>query len=515
LRLCFIVQSMLELLTSEEMGQADRLAMEGGVPGLELMENAGRAVADEVAARFTDASEVALLCGPGNNGGDGFVAARHLLDKGYAVRLGFKGDPGRLPHDAAAMAKAWTGAVEPLSAALLSRAEIVVDALFGAGLARPIEGDFAALIEAVNASGLPVIAVDVPSGVDGTTGTIKGVAVRALATVTFFRLKPGHLLLPGRELSGETRVAAIGPDSVLEIIKPKTFVNEPGLWLPHFPWPTPQGHKYARGHAVVVSGPAFSTGAARLAAMGALRDGAGLVTVASPKDAVAVNASQLTAVMVRPVDDTKELAELLSDERKNALLIGPGVGVGESTKAKVMAALASKAGVVLDADAITSFASNPDALFAAIRGRAAPVALTPHEGEFARLFGPIGEGAKLEAARAAAARSGAVVLLKGSDTVVAAPDGRTSINATSSPWLATAGTGDVLAGMVLGLLAQRMDAFQGVSAAVWMHGRAAQLFGPGLISEDLLDMLPAVLRELAEAAKKWEEKGTRACGQGS
>ena len=494
---------MLELLASEEMGQADRLAMEGGVPGLELMENAGRAVADEVAARFPDASEVAVLCGPGNNGGDGFVAARHLLDRGYAVRLGFKGDPSRLPQDAAAMAKAWTGAIEPLSAELLSHADVVVDALFGAGLARPIAGDFAALIEAVNASGVPVIAVDVPSGVDGTTGAIKGIAVRALATVTFFRLKPGHLLLPGRELCGETSVADIGiPDSVLEIIKPKTFVNEPALWLPHFPWPTPQGHKYARGHAVVVSGPAFSTGAARLAAMGALRDGAGLVTVASPKDAVAVNASQLTAVMVRVADDAKELAELLGDERKNALLIGPGVGVGESTKAKVMAALASNAAIVLDADALTSFASSPEALFAAIRGRAARVALTPHEGEFARLFGPIGEGAKLESARAAAARSGAVVLLKGSDTIVAAPDGRASINATSSPWLATAGTGDVLAGMILGLLAQRMDAFEGVSAAAWMHGRAEQLFGPGLISEDLPKMLPAVLRELAHPERR-------------
>jgi ADP-dependent NAD(P)H-hydrate dehydratase / NAD(P)H-hydrate epimerase len=503
LRLCFIVPSMLELLTSEEMGQADRLAMEGEVPGIELMENAGRAVADEVSTRFPDASEVAVLCGPGNNGGDGFVAARHLLEKGYAVRLGFKGDPSRLSQDAAAMAKAWTGTVEPLSAALLSGAEIVVDALFGAGLARPIEGDFATLIEAVNASGLPVVAVDVPSGVDGTTGAVKGVAVRARATVTFFRLKPGHLLLPGRELCGETRVAGIGiPDSVLEIIKPKTFANEPRLWLPHFPWPSPQGHKYARGHAVVVSGPAFSTGAARLAAMGALRAGAGLVTVASPKDAVEVNASQLTAVMVRVVDDAKELAELLSDERKNALLIGPGVGVGESTKAKVMAALASKAAIVLDADALTSFASNPDGLFAAIRRRATPVALTPHEGEFASLFGPIGEGAKLEAARAAAARSGAIVLLKGSDTVVAAPDSSASINATSSPWLATAGTGDVLAGMVLGLLAQSMDAFEGVSAAVWMHGRAAQLYGQGLNSEDLPDMLPAVLRELAEVDKK-------------
>ncbi len=493
---------MLELLTSEEMGQADRLAIEGGVPGRVLMENAGRAVADEVSRLFPDARSVAVLCGPGNNGGDGFVAARHLLDRGYAVRLGFSGDPSRLPKDAAEMAKLWTGAIEPLHPDLLAKADVVVDAVFGAGLARPIEGELAMLIEAVNASGLPVIAVDVPSGVDGTTGAVKGVAIQATATITFFRLKPGHLLLPGRELCGETRLADIGiPDNVLETVKPKTFANESALWLAHFPWPQPQGHKYARGHAVVVSGPAFSTGAARLGAMGALRAGVGLVTVASPKDAVSVNAAQLTAIMVRPVDDAKDLADLLSDERKNAVLIGPGAGVGGRTKAMVMAALASEAAIVLDADAITSFADDAAALFARIRSRAAPVALTPHEGEFARLFGAIGEGAKLEAARDAAARSGAIVLLKGSDTIVAAPDGRASINATSSPWLATAGTGDVLAGIVLGLLAQRMDPFDAVSAAVWMHGRAAQFFGPGLIAEDLPKMLPAVLEELAELAK--------------
>jgi len=315
--------------------------------------------------------------------------------------------------------------------------------------------------------------------------------------------------LPGREFCGEIRLADIGiPDSVLDAIKPRTFVNEPALWLRHFPWPKPQGHKYARGHAVVMSGPAFSTGAARLGAIGALRSGAGLVTVASPRDAVAVNASQLTAIMVRSVDDTKGLAALLADQRKNAVLIGPGVGVGAGTKDLVLAALASDAAVVLDADALTSFAPKADELFAAICSRGAPVALTPHDGEFARLFGSLGEGGKVVATRAAAARSGAIVLLKGSDTVVAAPDGRASINATSSPWLATAGTGDVLAGMVIGLLAQRMKPFAAVSAAVWMHGRAAQLFGPGLISEDLPKMLPAVLQGLAGSRTKWRETTT-------
>jgi NAD(P)H-hydrate epimerase len=488
---------MLELLTSAEMGEADRLAIAGGVPGLTLMENAGSAVAAEIAKRFPDARRVAVLCGPGNNGGDGFVAARLLRDRGYTLRLGFKGDPASLPADAAAMAKSWSGVIEALGHELLQGSDVVVDALFGAGLARPIEGACADLIEAINASSLPVVAIDVPSGIDGTTGEVRGVAVRALATVTFFRLKPGHLLLPGRGYCGETICAEIGiPASVLTAIAPKTFADRPPLWLPEFPWPATEGHKYARGHAVVVSGPAYATGAARLGAIAALRIGAGLVTVASLRDAVAINASQLTAVMVREVDNADGLANMLADQRKNAVLIGPGAGVGVHTHAMVAAALRSAASLVLDADAITTFAAERDELFAAIKSRAAPVVLTPHDGEFARLFPEIGEGSKLERARAAAARSGATVLLKGADTVVADPDGRAAINATSSPYLATAGTGDVLAGMLLGLLAQSMAPFAAASAAVWMHGRAAQIFGPGLISEDLPGLLPDVLLEL-------------------
>jgi ADP-dependent NAD(P)H-hydrate dehydratase / NAD(P)H-hydrate epimerase len=493
---------MLELLTAEEMGQADRLAIDGGVPGLTLMENAGRAVADDLARRFPDAGTVAVLCGPGNNGGDGFVAARYLAERGYRVRLGFNGDPAHLSADAAANAKRYAGQRERLSADILDGADVVVDALFGAGLARPIEGDYAAMIERVNGSGLPVIAVDVPSGIDGTTGEVRGDAIEALSTVTFFRLKPGHLLLPGRLHCGEVSLSDIGiPARVLDTIKPKTFANEPPLWLPRFPWPTPEGHKYARGHAVVVSGPLYSTGAARLGARGALRVGAGLVTVASPRDALAVNASSLTAIMVREADDARALQGLLADERKNAVLIGPGVGVGERTRAMVLATLGSGAAVVLDADAITSFAEPPAKLFAAIAGHVAPVVLTPHDGEFARLFGNI-EGSKLDRAREAARRSGATIVLKGADTVVASPDGTASINATTSSWLATAGTGDVLAGVVLGLLAQRMPPFEAVSAAVWLHGKAAKEFGPGLIAEDVPEMLPKVLRELQAGLAK-------------
>ena len=315
--------------------------------------------------------------------------------------------------------------------------------------------------------------------------------------MTFFRLKPGHLLLPGRTHCGETSVVDIGiPDGVIATIRPRAFANRPELWLRAFPWPRAEGHKYARGHAVVVSGPVYSTGAARLGARGALRIGAGLVTIASPRDAIAVNAAQLTAIMVREADDARGLTSLLADARKNAVLIGPGIGVGERTRAMVLAALASKAAVVLDADALTSFAEDPGPLFAAISSRTAPVVLTPHDGEFARLFGDIPSTSKLERARVASSRSGAVLALKGSDTVVAAPDGIASINATTSPWLATAGTGDVLAGMVLGLLAQGMPGFAGASAAVWLHGAAACAFGPGLIAEDLPEMLPEVLREL-------------------
>ena len=487
---------MKELLTVAEMGEADRLAVQSGVPSLTLMENAGRAVVEEIAKRFKPCA-VAVLCGPGNNGGDGFVAARHLKAKGFAVRVALLGARDALKGDAAAMAKKWDGEVAPLSPNSIKSATLIVDALFGAGLSRPLDGTAADVVKAANASGVPIVAVDVPSGMHGDLGRpLNGACIFAAFTVTFFRKKPGHLLMPGPALCGDIMVADIGiPEAVLEKIRPQTFENGPALWASAFPWPAQGANKYDRGHCVVVSGPAHATGAARLAARGALRIGAGLVSVASPPDAVTVNAVELTAIMVKPFSGAGGLAELLTDKRFNAVAIGPGCGVGEGTKALVETCLSSGAAVVLDADALTSFASNPNALFSKLHDRCV---MTPHEGEFERIFPGLlsRTQSRLEAARHAAADAKCVVLLKGHDTIIAAPDGRAAINSNAPAWLATAGSGDVLTGFVAGLLAQRMQTFEAACACVWLHGEAANQFGPGLIAEDLPEALPEVLRTL-------------------
>jgi hydroxyethylthiazole kinase-like uncharacterized protein yjeF len=498
---------MIELLTPQEMAECDRLAIASGVPGIDLMETAGKAVADAVAG-FAVGTPVVVVAGPGNNGGDGFLAARVLAERGYSVRVLLFGDLAGLRGDAAEAARRWGGPIEPATPAALAGAGVIIDALFGAGLNRVVAGAARAMIEAMNASGAPIVAVDLPSGINGATGTIMGAAVKARESVTFFRRKPGHLLLPGRLHAGRVGVADIGiPDSVLEQVRPNTFANTPALWGRLFPVPKLDGHKYSRGHAVVVSGDLSFTGAARLAARGALRAGAGLVTLASPRTALDVNAAASLAVMVRASDGADELRQLLSDRRLNAMVLGPGLGVGANTRALVLAALDGERAVVLDADALTSFEDDPAEVFAAIAARAnRPVVLTPHRGEFSRLFKdsaqPTEQTSKLELARSAAIASGAIVLLKGADTVVAAPDGRAAINENAPPWLATAGSGDVLAGIIGGLLAQHMPAFEAACAGVWLHGEAGNEAGPGLISEDLPEALPAVYRKLFTSLSK-------------
>ncbi|HKN27694.1 MAG TPA: NAD(P)H-hydrate dehydratase [Roseiarcus sp.] len=496
-----------ELLTPAEMGEADRMTIAAGTAGIVLMEAAGLAVADEVLRVARSRGRIAVLCGPGNNGGDGFVAARLLAERGYAVEFGLLGRREALRGDAAIAADRFFEEARPAADVDLRRADCVVDAIFGAGLARDVEGEALAIVERINAfarGGGRVVAVDVPSGLDGATGEVRGAAVEATATVTFFRLKPGHLLEPGRALCGQIRIADIGiPASVLARIAPKTFINAPVLWRHALPRLGPASHKYARGAALVLSGPAHQTGAARLAARAALRAGAGIVSIASPIDSVAVNAAHLTAVMVAPFAGLQGFEALLADARRRAVALGPGAGVGPELRKLVTAALTRPADsrtVVLDADALTSFAGEADKLGALIERGGHAAIMTPHEGEFAKLFagarGVNPEDDKLARAKAAARLTGAVVLIKGPDTVVAVPDGRASIGWDLPPTLATAGSGDVLTGFVAGLAAQGVPAFEAASAGVWLHGAAARAFGPGLISEDLPEALPRVLREL-------------------
>jgi hydroxyethylthiazole kinase-like uncharacterized protein yjeF len=477
------------VLTTAQMAEADRLSVALGVADAVLMENAGASVAGAIMQRWSPRPAV-VLCGMGNNGGDGFVCAAHLRAKGWDVRLGLLGAEAALKGAAAHHAERWNGPILPILPEILFGAGIVVDAVFGSGLNRPIIGPAAEVLAAASAAQIPIVAIDVPSGVMGDTGESFGAVATAL-TVTFFRKKPCHLLLPGKTLCGEVVLTEIGtPTQVLESIAPMTFQNDPALWRDAMPQLDATGHKFTRGHALIWGGYPL-TGAARLAARAAARMGAGLTTVATDEIAFPIYAAALTSIMVQPVAGRAGFDSLIADLRITGFLIGPGAGVGRETQGKALAFLRSGRAAVLDADALTTFQSAPDDLFTAING---PCVMTPHEGEFARLFDL--SGSKLERARAAARRSGAVIVLKGADTVIAAPDGRAIINANAPPTLATAGSGDVLAGMILGLLSQGMDPFLAAAAAVWFHGQAAQAFGLGLIAEDLPDLLPRILRDL-------------------
>lgn len=501
-----------ELLTVGQMAQADAATIQAGTPGFTLMQSAGEAVVRAIVQRWSP-RETIVLCGPGNNGGDGFVVAVRLKALGWPVRVACLVPVAALKGDAALAAAAWQQAhavepVAPLDLNCLDGAQLVVDALFGAGLTRALEGVAADVLARAHTRNLPIVAVDVPSGVWGDTGEAMG-AVASQLTVTFFRLKPGHALMPGRALCGEVVVADIGiQPAVLPGLSVQTWDNQPAVWRDMWPRVDEAGHKYHRGHALVWGGPEM-TGAARLAARSCARIGAGLTTVCTPHRAWPVYAGALECVMVHPLDGEAAaswqvgLEGLLDDDRLSALLIGPGALGGTNAagiRGLVLTMLASGRPVVLDADAISAFHEDPSLLFAAIKGHSRPVVLTPHGGEFARLFAAsevAGAGSKLGKARAAARLSGAVVLFKGADTVIAAPDGRAAINRHAPPTLATAGAGDVLAGMILGLLAQGMPAWQAACAAAWLHGDAALAFGPGLIADDLPGLIPGALSRLA------------------
>ncbi len=475
------------------MTAADQAAIQAGVPGLTLMERAGRAVAMH-AARLAGNRPIVVLCGPGNNGGDGYVAARYLKIRGHRVRIAALGDPASLKGDARANFRRWTGPVETLDPVVLEEGCFIIDALFGAGLQRDIDAGTAKVLKAAEMLCLPSLAVDLPSGVNGDTGQVMGRALPAVATVTFFRKKPGHLLYPGRGLCGALHVVDIGiPETVLENNQPTTWENAPALWTQAvFGRIKPTSHKYDRGH-VVIAGSAEMPGAARLAAQGARRAGAGLVTLSVPESAKHVYASGEPGNLIEAVT---EFSLSLADKRRNTVILGPGLIAGSETRDLVLSALKDGTrAVVLDAGALTAFMDDPDTLFDAIQG---PTVLTPHEGEFKRLFSVGGD--KLSRARLAATQSGAVIVLKGADSIIAAPDGRAVINTNAPSWLGTAGAGDVLAGVTGGFLALGAPAFEAAAGAVWCHGEVAAVHGPGMIAEDLPLMLSQVISGIVAAS---------------
>lgn len=484
-----------DILTVEEMAEADRLTIASGIEGATLMENAGRSVVWHILRKWPARTTV-VLCGPGNNGGDGFVIARLLQAKGWPVRIACLTDIKTLKGDAAIKAAEWSGPTELLDIDSLEGAELVVDALFGAGLCRAVSDELARIFDIIHGRGLPVVAVDIATGIEGNSGQILGSSLKADLSVTFFRAKPGHYLLPGCLQSGDVRITDIGiAGDVLSKIKPACRLNNPDLWSALLPRAEISGHKYHRGHGLIRSGKLSAVGAAQLAARACLKIGAGAVTIGCDGNAVIGHAGSLNALMLAKLDGPGALTEFISSKRITAVLIGPGNGVTDQTRRCSLAAIASPAHVVLDADALTVFADSPEVLFDAIRNKSVgSVVLTPHEAEFSRLFHV--EGSKLERARAAARLSAATVILKGADSIIATPQGDAVINNHASPWLATAGAGDVLAGIVTGLLAQGMPAAAAAAAGVWIHGDAGILLGAGLTAEDLIARLSETVRRM-------------------
>ncbi len=477
------------LLTPDAMSAVDRAAAASGIDSYGLMEKAGQAVAAVALRHFPGAVRYAVLCGPGNNGGDGYVAARALKQAGADVRLFHLGDPQRLKGDAISALADCPVEGETIGGFIPLAGEVVIDAIFGAGLSRPVPDEVAAVIARVAAADIPVISVDLPSGLDGRSGQVLGAAFHAAHTVTFMTRKPGHLLLPGRDLCGELEVFDIGiPDRIVRAHADRSLAeNKPAQWQAAIPSAGVETHKYKRGHLVVFSGGPNATGAARMSAMAGLKAGAGLVTIASPPEALDVNAGLLTAIMLHSIADEASLLEWLADKRLSTFILGPGFGAGEKAR-QFCLALADRH-LVLDADGITSFRDEPQRLFDAFAEGPTRLVLTPHEGEFGRLFPDIAADeslSKVDKARAAAARAHAAIIYKGADSVIAAPDGRALINANAPPWLATAGSGDVLAGIVGGLMAQGAPAFEAAAAGVWLHGLAGQHAGKGLTAEDLV-----------------------------
>ena len=538
--------AMTELLTAAQMRAIEQAAIDSGeVTGLELMERAGRGVVEAIFEEWPElratSHRAVVLCGPGNNGGDGFVVARLLKEWGWEVEVFLYGDPEKLPPDARVNYERWgeLGEVNDLESDDVLKAapyQLRVDSLLGGGISRSIPDKMESALEYIlferlhlaERQGTPLakmdirnwqqkrVAIDVPTGLDASSGAVmcspkhwSGDLLRAIQsdlTVTFHKQRIGHHIGYGTEICGKVVVADIGlkgspavpSGELVSIAAPQ--IHRVTKWS--------SSHKYAHGHALILSGGPGKTGAARLAARGALRIGAGLVTIGCPKQALWEIAAHSTAIMCNPLNGASGLNEKLEDDRLNALCLGPGMGIGADTQTMVLAALNANRATVLDADALSRFERNPQVLFDALHENCV---LTPHSGEFKRLFPDIAEKlaapattgpaySKVDATREAAARAGCTVLFKGPDTVIADQTGRCAINSSAyeraAPWLATAGSGDVLAGFITGLRARGFSPMQAAETGAWLHTECALSFGPGLIAEDLPEELPKVFRAL-------------------
>lgn len=480
------------------MNKADQLAIadykKQGRSSAELMEAAGLSVTREILKK-SSGNKALILCGPGNNGGDGFVIARHLQNAAWQVTVALLGSVDSLQGDAFYMARLWKGKIIPLNEVRYTGQDIIVDAIFGTGLSRELSDIVRETVDKVNSAKSLKFAVDIPSGIKGDTGEILGSAIKADFTITFCRMKPAHLLFPSKKYCGEIIVADIGiSDRIIDQVDPDIFINSPECWIDNMPDFAVDIHKYNKGHAIVVSGDYIHTGACRLAAMAALRAGAGLVSVSSPDDALMVHASHLTSVMIRR---REEIVTDLKNHRLNVWCIGPAAGLTKQTRDDVLSILKAGKNTVLDADALTVFEDDPRILYEAIKENSGrECVLTPHAGEFSRIFPYLKKLDKITAAQNAAKLSGAVIIYKGADTVVASPEGQVVISANAPATLATAGSGDVLSGIITGLMAQNMNAFDAACASVWLHAQCANEYGRGMISEDMEKLIPVVLKAL-------------------
>jgi len=488
------------LLNNEAMEQLDRDTISCGTLGIQLMEQAGSSAVEQICHHYSPIPTL-VLCGPGNNGGDGFVIARLLAQQGFNVQVAQALPKGHYQNDAAIMEQKYIGEAIALEECCKviddQQYQLVIDALFGTGLNRPIEGIYHTVLQKVSTLKAPIVAIDIPSGINGNTGQVQGIAAPAMLTVTFAFKKLGHTLIPGRDYCGKIIVTDIGhPPNLLQDIRSDYIENHPELWQKYLPSPSNQSHKYNRGYTLIYGGPIACTGASRMASYAALRAGAGICSIACTPAALPIYAASVTAIMTKSYSSDAELNKMLDSNKLNALLIGPGAGVNDTTRRHTLMMLNTQLPCVLDADALTCFSDNPQILFNAIKQRNAATILTPHSGEFDRIFGITTPEKRIESVMKAAMNSGAIIILKGADSIIGTPDGNVTINTHASFHLATAGAGDVLAGIIAGLLATNMPPYKAVQAAIWIHGECGIRCGKGLIAEDLIDVLPNILHSL-------------------